>query len=111
MQYKLYYITHVIFKEFPAKVKDLDQLAASKKWSLCRLTEIEEEAKKTVTFGAIDVLEPAQKRKRLDTGGNFLKHNTYIQARLQAPPLSNFKIRCTFFKKIDTKVSFYHLQN
>jgi len=56
-------------KEFPAKVKELDELAGSKKWSLSRLEEIHEEAKITVG-GALDggSVQVGTKRKRADDG-------------------------------------------
>ena len=59
-------------KEFPAKVKELDELAGSKKWSLSRLEEIHEEAKITVG-GALDggQVQVGSKRKRADDGGQF----------------------------------------
>ena len=66
-------------KEFPAKVKELDELAGSKKWSLSRLEEIHEEAKVTVG-GALDggSVQVGAKRKRSDDGGKFF---TWITSR------------------------------
>lgn len=51
-------------------MKELDELAGSKKWSLSRLDEIHEEAKVTVG-GALDggSVQVGSKRKRADDGG------------------------------------------
>lgn len=53
-------------------MKELDELAGSKKWSLSRLEEIHEEAKVTVG-GALDggSVQVGAKRKRSDDGGKF----------------------------------------
>jgi len=58
----------LIKKEFPTKVKELDELAGSKKWSLERLGEIEKESKATLDGVANSESEPAAKRKRVEDG-------------------------------------------
>ena len=76
-------------KEFPAKVKELDELAGSKKWSLSRLEEIHEEAKITVG-GALDggSVQVGTKRKRADDGGQFYKMFYVIAFSLDAVPVN-----------------------
>jgi proteasome activator subunit 3 (PA28 gamma) len=61
----------LIKKEFPAKVKELDELAGSKKWSLERLSEIEKESKASLIMVGSRLTnqnesEPLTKRKRLE---------------------------------------------
>lgn len=56
----------LIKKEFPAKVKELDELAGSRKWSLKRLEEIHKEAQ--VTMEAEGPVQIGSKRKRVDDG-------------------------------------------
>ena len=76
-------------KEFPAKVKELDELAGSKKWSLSRLEEIHEEAKITVG-GALDggQVQVGSKRKRADDGGQFYNMFYLIVFILDAVPVN-----------------------
>ena len=76
-------------KEFPAKVKELDELAGSKKWSLSRLEEIHEEAKITVG-GALDggQVQVGSKRKRADDGGQFDNMFYLIAFILDAVPVN-----------------------
>ena len=76
-------------KEFPAKVKELDELAGSKKWSLSRLEEIHEEAKITVG-GALDggQVQVGSKRKRADDGGQFYNMFYWIAFILDAVPVN-----------------------
>ena len=61
-------------------MKELDELAGSKKWSLSRLEEIHEEAKVTVG-GALDggSVQVGAKRKRSDDGGKFLHQLVHVQ--------------------------------
>ena len=76
-------------KEFPAKVKELDELAGSKKWSLSRLEEIHEEAKITVG-GALDggSVQVGTKRKRADDGGELFFMVFVIALILDAVPVN-----------------------
>ena len=64
-------------QEFPAKVKELDELAGSKKWSLERLSEIEKESKASLIMVGSRLTnqnesEPLTKRKRLEGTGTRL---------------------------------------
>ena len=70
-------------------MKELDELAGSKKWSLSRLEEIHEEAKITVG-GALDggQVQVGSKRKRADDGGQFYNMFYLISFILDAVPVN-----------------------
>jgi len=55
---------NLIKKEFPSKVKQLDELAGSEKWSLSRLADINSESKKSTGEKVVTGI----KRKRADNG-------------------------------------------
>merc|ERR1712106_676692 len=56
---------HLIKKEFPSKVKKLDERAGSEKWALARLADIHAESKKST---GSDKVVTGVKRKRGDNG-------------------------------------------